>query len=314
MRDTVQELATIAALAAVTLFKNERRSMLVPSLVMDAYSNTPAHGRLQAEMQPVGVGFQAVMHYKIGEFARLCGLSIKALRFYDQIQLLQPAFVDPRTRYRLYEPEQLREVDAILALKDLGASLEDIREAVSRGASSQERRRLLIKLRTRAQRSIQVAQKSLAWIETALEDNYDTQRCVSIVLKRRAPLRVASVRAQLSRYSEINAVERELMRAIYPEFTGDVQGVLWHRCEDSGAIEGEPFVQVNPKAPRSRAYELKELPSTTVASTVCECEDRAAEHAYESIARWLNVHDYRLAGPKREIYVGNILEIQFPVE
>ena len=254
------------------------------------------------------------MHYKIGEFARLCGLSVKALRFYDQIRLLQPAFVDPCTRYRLYAPEQLREVDAILALKDLGASLEDIRDVVNRGASASERRRLLIKLRARAQRSIQVAQKSLTWIDSALEDNQDARRCASIVLKRRAPLRIASLRAQLTRYSEINSVERELMRAVYPEFTGNLQGVLWHRCEDSGAIEGEPFVQVSAKAPRSRTYELKELPSTTVASAACECDDRAAEHAYESIARWLSVHDYRLAGPKREIYVGKILEIQFPVK
>lgn len=254
------------------------------------------------------------MHYKIGEFSRLCGLSIKALRFYDQLKLVEPAFVDPRTRYRLYAPEQLREIDAILALKDLGASLKDIREVMNRGDSSNERRKLLIKLRSRAQRSIRVAQKSLAWIEATLEDQKSENRYASIVLKRRAPVRIASVRARLSRYSEINSVERELLRSIYPAFAGDLQGVLWHRCEDSGAIEGEPFVQVNTKAPRSRAYELKELPSTTVASTVCECDDRAAEHAYESIARWLSMHDYQLAGPKREIYVGKILEIQFPVK
>jgi len=254
------------------------------------------------------------MHYKIGEFARLSGLSIKALRFYDQIELLRPAFIDPLTRYRLYKPEQVREVDAILALKDLGASLEEIRDVMTRGASSNERSKLLIRLRTRAQRSIDVAQKSLAWIDAALEDSTRERHLSPIALKRRAPMRVASLRATLTRYSEINSIERELMRAIYPEFAEDLQGVLWHRCEDSGAIEGEPFVQVSSRAPRSRVYELKELPSTTVASTVCECDDRAAEHAYEQIARWIRMHDYRLAGPKREMYVGRMLEIQFPVK
>ena len=62
------------------------------------------------------------MHYRIGEFARLSGTSIKTLRFYDQVGLLQPAAVDPRTRYRLYVPGQLRDLAAILALKDLGGS------------------------------------------------------------------------------------------------------------------------------------------------------------------------------------------------
>jgi DNA-binding transcriptional MerR regulator len=254
------------------------------------------------------------MYYKIGEFARLSGLSIKTLRFYDQIKLLQPVHVDPRTRYRLYAPEQLREVDAILALKDLGASLEDMRDVAKRDSSSIERRRLLTKLRARAQRSIRIAQRSLTWIDAALDDSDTADRCASIVLKRRPAMRVASVRSQLTRYSEIVSIERELLQAIYPQFTGDSQGVLWHRCADSGAIEGEPFVQVSGNAPRSQVYDLKELPSTTVASTVCECDDSAAERAYESVARWLSLHDYQLAGPKREIYVGKILEIQFPVK
>jgi DNA-binding transcriptional MerR regulator len=255
------------------------------------------------------------MHYKIGEFATLSGLSVKALRFYDQIQLLQPACVDPRTRYRLYAPEQIRQVDAILALKELGASLEDIRDVVSRGATgTTRRRRLLIKLRARAQKSIEVANKSLTWIDAALGDSDEENHCASVVLKQRPPMRVASVRATLGRYSEITSLERELLCAIYPQFTGHSQGVLWHRCEDSGAIEAEPFVQVNGRAPPSTVYELKDLPSATVASTVCEYEDHAAERAYESIARWLSAHEYRLAGPKREIYVGKILEIQFPVK
>jgi len=254
------------------------------------------------------------MHYKIGEFARLSGLSVKTLRFYDQIKLLRPAFIDPRTRYRLYAPEQLREVDSILALKDLGASLEDMRDVVSRDPSSSERRRLLMKLRARAQRSLQIAQRSLTWIDAALEDDEVADHCAAVVIKRRPAMRVASVRSHLSRYSEIVSIERELLRAVYPQFTGDSQGVLWHRCADSGAIEGEPFVQVSGNAPRSPVYELKELPSTTVASTVCECDDGSAERAYESVARWLSVHDYQLAGPKREIYVGRILEIQFPVK
>ncbi len=57
------------------------------------------------------------MRYRIGEFARLAGTSIKTLRFYDQTGLLEPADVDVRTRYRFYAPEQLRDLAAIRAFR-----------------------------------------------------------------------------------------------------------------------------------------------------------------------------------------------------
>ena len=48
------------------------------------------------------------MQYRIGEFARLSGVPIKTLRYYDAIGLLSPATVDARTQYRLYASRQRR--------------------------------------------------------------------------------------------------------------------------------------------------------------------------------------------------------------
>ena len=61
------------------------------------------------------------------------------------------------------------------------------------------------------------------------------------------------------------------------------------------------------------AYELKELPSVTVASAYCESGDDAAEHAYDALRRWMHVQDYRPVGPKRVIHLGRMLAIQFPL-
>jgi DNA-binding transcriptional MerR regulator len=254
------------------------------------------------------------MPYRIGEFARLSGISIKTLRFYDQIGLLQPAAVDPRTQYRLYVPRQLQDVATILALKDLGASLSEIQRVMGETASTKEQRKLLEKLRRNAECSMAAARRSLIWIDGALNELTEGERDVSVVIKQRSALRVASVRARAKCYAEISQLERELQRAVLPNLAGSLQGVLWHRCEESGAVEGEPFIEISPRAPRSGAYELKELPPVTVASAYCESTDQAAVRAYETIDRWLRVHDYRLDGPKREIYVGHILEIQFPVK
>ena len=56
----------------------------------------------------------------IGEFSRLTGLTAKALRHYDAIELLVPAEVDPQTAYRMYSHGQIERARAIRRLKDLG--------------------------------------------------------------------------------------------------------------------------------------------------------------------------------------------------
>ncbi|SME94828.1 MerR family transcriptional regulator [Streptomyces sp. Amel2xC10] len=63
----------------------------------------------------------------IGELARDCGLSVSALRFYDRAGVLVPAWVDPVSGYRWYEPEQLEEARLLTRLRRTGMPLADIR-------------------------------------------------------------------------------------------------------------------------------------------------------------------------------------------
>ncbi len=69
----------------------------------------------------------------IGRFARLTGLTVKALRHYDEVGLLVPAAVDPGTAYRLYSPEQRGRAEAIARLRRLELPLDDV--AVVLGAT-----------------------------------------------------------------------------------------------------------------------------------------------------------------------------------
>jgi serine/threonine protein phosphatase PrpC len=64
-----------------------------------------------------------------GEFARASGLSRKALRLYDELNLLPPAEVDPVSQYRRYDPAQLEQARLVAWLRRLGMPLASIREA-----------------------------------------------------------------------------------------------------------------------------------------------------------------------------------------
>jgi hypothetical protein len=90
-------------------------------------------------------------------------------------------------------------------------------------------------------------------------------------------------------------------------------GVLWHRCADRGVIEGEPFIEVKGGAVGSATYRLKELPGAHVARAFSSLDDDEAEDTHVGLSRWIRARSYRLAGPRREVYRGKLLEIQCPL-
>lgn len=227
--------------------------------------------------------------------------------------MLRPASVDPRTGYRHYLPEQLKDLASILALKNLGMSLAQVRDLTVKRGSAVDRRAILNELKRRIEQSIQLATQSLSCINAALDDLGQLRSPVSVIVKRRPAIPIASLRVEPKNYGEVSAVEQELSKALPPECVGAVRGVLWHRCADSGSLEAEPFVALKKRVPPRVPCDLKHLPEATLACAYSGLDDERAEQAYDAIRKWMNVRGYRLAGPKRELFLGQLLEIQFPL-
>jgi DNA-binding transcriptional MerR regulator len=252
-------------------------------------------------------------HYQIGEFAELGGVSAKTLRFYDEIGVLRPASVDPRTGYRRYLLQQLEDLASIIALKNLGVSLAHVRDLTAKRGSTADRRFILSELKRNIEQSIEAATQSLHWINAALDDLGQSQAPISVIVKRRPTMPIASLRVELKNYAEASRFEQELLDALPTECLGNLRGVLWHRCADSGSFEAEPFVTLKKRVQVGAACNLRDLPEATLACAYSGLDDESAELAYAAIRRWMNVRGYCLAGPKRELNLGQMLEIQFPI-
>ena len=69
--------------------------------------------------------------YRIGEFSKLTKTTIKTLRYYDEIGLLKPAYVDEENGYRYYTTSQLFSLHKIIALRQIGLSVTDTLNVVS---------------------------------------------------------------------------------------------------------------------------------------------------------------------------------------
>jgi len=249
--------------------------------------------------------------YLIGEFAELGGVSAKTLRFYDEIGVLRPASVDPRTGYRHYLPQQLEDLAYVLALKNLGVSLAQLRDLSSKRGS--HARNALHELRQAIEQSIQTATQSLKWIDAELSELGERKELIPVVVKRRPAIPIASLRVKLNNYGQVATFEQELASMLPPQCAGSLRGVLWHRCIDSGSLEAEPFIALKERVPTKVSCDVKQLPAATLACAYSGGDDESSEQAYAAIRRWINVRGYRVAGPKREIYLRSMLEIQFPL-
>lgn len=65
--------------------------------------------------------------FRIGEFSKLCKTSIKTLRYYDEVDLLKPEYIDKETGYRFYTTEQLIKYHSIQSCRQIGLSINEIK-------------------------------------------------------------------------------------------------------------------------------------------------------------------------------------------
>src|SRR5919197_6055834 len=112
--------------------------------------------------------------FSIGDFARHGRVSIRMLRHYDAIGLLRPAYVDPATGYRSYTAGQLADLNRIVALKELGFSLEQVGAMIADKLSPAELRAMLTMRRAQLETTVAESYARLAQVESrlrGLEDN-----------------------------------------------------------------------------------------------------------------------------------------------
>ena len=102
----------------------------------------------------------------IGDMSKFTGASIKSLRYYDRIKLLQPAYVDPQTNYRYYTFEQLYFVEIIMLCIEMDVPLKQLNQFIDSNETL-DNTALLAYGKTLAQAKLEKLQNGLQFINTA---------------------------------------------------------------------------------------------------------------------------------------------------
>lgn len=263
--------------------------------------------------------------FRIGDFSRLSQVSVKALRFYDEVGLLKPTYVDRATGYRYYSAALLSRLNRILAFKELGFSLAEIVNLLEGDLPPDRVRDLLERRRAELERRIVREHERLAEIEGWLEQLDRTGRApeYEITIKQIAPRLVASLRDSLSGYGDADELFEEIQRNLGQRGAPLERGAIWHVCAGQRrSIECEAIVFLREPARASGRLQVYELPAASAACAIHHGSDETSELAYVAVRSWIKAHGYRIAGPNRELYWqgkvaqdgdSGVTEIQYPI-
>jgi DNA-binding transcriptional MerR regulator len=273
--------------------------------------------------------------FRIGEFAQIAQVSGRQLRFYDQIGLLRPAHIDRQTGYRYYTVRQLPRLNSILALKDLGLSLEQIGPLLAKDLSPTELRSMLTLKRAQLERSLQEEEARLRHIESRIAqiDREGKADGFDVITKSVAATPFLSINCVCDGMDEVvrmvRTVAEEGARQIKPALR-DKLVVVARNDIDSEMLDLDiGFSLTRPSNTSVRiagdlVLRAGNLPAVKTMATIVRPGTNAESHtSFSAVGRWIEANNYEIAGPCREVFLepitgppgfeGALVEIQFPV-
>ena len=265
---------------------------------------------------------------KIGEFARVGGITTATLRYYDSCGLLKPLATNQENNYRYYTLEQLPHLNRILTFKDLGFSLEQITRLLHEDVPLEQLYGMFKLKQAETQQLIAAEQARLVRIQARLQqiEQEKMMPTYDVVLKHVEPLLVASVRGIIPDVNEVNQswavlhtyMKQQGIQQVNPNI------ILWH--EESTHEEGVDAENAEPLAspmPETAQVKVRTLPSAMMASTVHHGGYNTIGQAYTTLYQWVQDNLYHITGPTRQVHLQYaddmdpnlfITELQFPVE
>ncbi len=276
---------------------------------------------------------------KIGDFSNLAHVSIKTLHHYDELGLLKPAHIDRFSGYRYYALGQLATLNRILALKDLGLSLEQVAQLLHDEISPAEMRGMLRLKRMELAAKVDEEQARLLRVEQRLRQLEGQGNAV------RAEIAVKAVPAQTVLLAQIVAADESvLLRARH-----SLQSLLQNHLDQArlkavgpwfGLLNNLPYAEIDQEITLGVAVNLRsgqrsddwsgtpvrlqELAAAPNMASLIHAEDAVSlPLTYTSLYAWTQANGYKVAGPFREIYLPDVpqpsadaglIEVQCPVE
>ena len=281
---------------------------------------------------------------KIGDFSKLAHVSIKTLHHYDDLGLLKPVHVDRYSGYRYYEIGQLSFLNRILALKDLGLSLDQVTELLREDLSTAEMRGMLRMKQMELETHLEEEQARLLRVENRLRQlEVDGSPLHNEIAVKDVPAQTALVAQVVAANEEVLWPARESLQTLLQKALESARlkpATPWFALFDDlpyreTDLELTLAVGVDLRGGQragdwqNTPVQLQELPAVPAMASVIHTGDHATlPQAYASLYAWTQSSGYQPAGSYRELYLPEsgvsatplglsqtgLIEVQCPVE
>jgi DNA-binding transcriptional MerR regulator len=277
--------------------------------------------------------------FRIGEFSQIARVSGRLLRYYDSIGLLRPQHIDQQTGYRYYSAGQLQQLNRILALKDLGLTLDQIARMLDDKIDVAEIRGMLALKKAELEQSLSEEAARLRHIESRLTQIEERGNLgdYDVVMKSAPALPFLGIRAVYPTFGDAVATVRAVATAARTQLSAGAIAnltVVAH-CdyvdEDLDLEIGVTLSRAVNRKVRVAASDspggeltLSELPAIERLATLVRSGPPEEGHlAFGKLGIWMEANGYRIDGRCREMFLDlpfqipgqdtMTLEIQFPV-
>ena len=254
---------------------------------------------------------------KIKEFSLLCGVTVKTLRHYEKIGLLQPFEVDEWTGYRYYNVSQMQAMENIRRLKEMGFSLDEIIEMFASGSLKPTLQTLEKKI-AENERELHKLQQRCIMLRNLVDSQNKIQKMEQISIQSLPEIIVASHREIISSYNDLG---RLCCEVIGPEMAH-----LGCKCPEPGYcftiehneyrptnIDIEYCEQVEEMGKDSEIIQFKKIPA--VETAICMKHFGPYERLYQSyveIFKYIEQQGYKVIGAPRANYIDGIWNQEDP--
>lgn len=263
--------------------------------------------------------------YKIGMFAGMNRVTVKTLRYYDEQKLLEPVYVDEENGYRYYEAGQMAQLQRILALKDMGFSIDDIRR-ILKGA---DERALLLEKKQQILKELATLTAKLAQVESYLAKE-SVNLASPVIVKELPEVIVCSMKQRIQSYDELftlmpqMGLQMESLECVCakPEYC------FTHYLEE-GYQEEDILVEICEAVTEQKAdnsmVTFQTMPYIPQAACIFHKGSYNTLHqSYAMLLAYIEENGYEICGNIRESYIDGVwnketeeewlTEIQIPVK
>ncbi|MFF8032313.1 MULTISPECIES: MerR family transcriptional regulator [unclassified Streptomyces] len=247
--------------------------------------------------------------FTIGDFARHGRVSVRMLRHYDATGLLRPAHVDPATGYRYYTAAQLARLNRVIALKDLGFTLQQVQAILDEKVTTEELRAMLRLRRAELEAAMTAAAARLAQVEARLRSIESEGQMPSndVVLKSLPSVRVAELTGVAPDFDTIGPVIQPLYDELFRRLEAagiapSGPGVAYYEDAPDGGILIHAGVEVSAPLSEDDGLQIVDLPPVEQAATVMHRGSmETVLPTVQTLGRWIDANGYRSVGYPREI-------------